>query len=93
MTAFRQRRKSVPVLLGRLDAIEWHGGLEDIHSGTLCWDTMRCDGGPAEPLGGGEAVWRSSQHDSEDASVFSPATIRIGLIGPNGPVSLPHGER
>jgi hypothetical protein len=26
LTAFRRRRKSVPVLLGRLDALEWHGG-------------------------------------------------------------------
>ena len=26
LTAFRRRRKSVPVLLGRLDAFDWHGG-------------------------------------------------------------------
>ena len=54
---------------------------------------MRCDGGPAEPLGGGKAVWRSSQQDFEGAAVLYPTTIGLGLICPIEPVSLPDGER
>src|ERR1039457_3680400 len=37
------------------------GGRKDVHSGTLCRDTTRGDGGRAEPPGGGEALWRSPQ--------------------------------
>ena len=37
--------------------------------------TTRGDGGRAEPPGGGEAVWRSSEHDHEDASVFGSAGL------------------
>src|SRR3974377_1139578 len=44
-------------------------GRKDVHSGTLCRDTTRGDGGRAEPPGGGEALWRSSQHDHEDAPI------------------------
>jgi hypothetical protein len=45
------------------------------HSGTLCRDTTCGDGGWVEPPGGRKAVWRSSQHDFEDAAVFSPAGL------------------
>ena len=51
------------------------GGWKDVHSGTLCRDTTRGDGGRAEPPGGRKAVWRSSQHDFEDAAVFCPAGL------------------
>src|ERR1019366_2197677 len=50
-------------------------GRKDVHSGTLCRDTTRGDGGRAEPPGGGEALWRSSEHHHEDASVFSSAGL------------------
>src|SRR5450631_2128190 len=48
---------------------------KDVHSGTLCRDTTRGDGGWAEPPGGGEALWRSPQYDHEDAPVFGPAGL------------------
>ena len=51
------------------------GGWKDVHSGTLCRDTTCGDGGRAEPTGSGKAVWRSSQHDFEDAAVFCPAGL------------------
>src|SRR6202011_4873354 len=51
-------------------------GRKDVHSGTLCRDTTRGDGGRAEPPGGGEALWRSSEHDHEDAPIFGSAGYR-----------------
>src|SRR5450631_1933133 len=48
---------------------------KDVHSGTLCRDTTRGDGGWAEPPGGLEALWRSPQYDHEDAPVFGPAGL------------------
>src|ERR1700674_1186026 len=50
-------------------------GRKDVHSGTLCRDTTRGDGGWAEPPGGCEAVWRSSEHNHEDAPVFGSAGL------------------
>ena len=50
-------------------------GRKDVHSGTLCRDTTRGDGGRAEPPGGGEAIWRPSEHDREDAPVFDSARL------------------
>src|SRR5665213_3135509 len=50
-------------------------GWKDVHSGTLCEDQTRSDGGRAEPPGCGEAVWRSPEHDHEDASVFGSAGL------------------
>src|ERR1019366_2329099 len=70
------RRKSVPVLLRRFPAAERHGGAwKDVHSGTLCWDTTRGDGGRSEPPGGGEAIWRPSEHDHENAPVLDSAWL------------------
>src|SRR2546430_9542578 len=50
-------------------------GRKDVHSGTLCRDTTRGDGGRAEPPGGGEALWRSSEHDHDDAPIFGSAGL------------------
>src|SRR5450759_2509268 len=48
---------------------------KDVHSGTLCRDTTGGDGGRAEPAGSGEAIWRSPEHDHEDAPVFRAAGL------------------
>src|ERR1700730_4061307 len=45
-------------------------GRKDVHSGTLCRDTTRGDGGRVEPPGSGEALWRSPEHDHEAAPVL-----------------------
>src|ERR1700730_11165321 len=42
---------------------------------SLCRDTTRGDGGRAEPPGGGEALWRSSEHDHEDAPIFGSSGL------------------
>src|ERR1019366_3978064 len=50
-------------------------GWKDVHSGTLCGDTTRGDGGRSEPPGGGQTIWRSPEHDHKDAPVFDSAGL------------------
>lgn len=57
-----------------MSLLAWRGR-KDVHSGTLCRDTTRSEGGRAEPAGGGPTLWRSPQHDHENASVFGSAGL------------------
>src|ERR1019366_1522045 len=59
-------------------------GWKDVHRGALCRDTARGDGGRVEPPGGGEAIWRSPEHDHEDAPVLDSAGPSAGGFWPGG---------
>jgi hypothetical protein len=56
-------------------------GLEGCSQWNSMRDQTRSDGGRAEPPGGGEAVWRSPEHDQEDASVVGSARLPAARHG------------